>query len=175
MRFGRRRRTCRDPSPSIALRGSLTRQRRFKIAIVGRSGHPLRMKRGLHPVGATTFTGDPKAVHNPTVVNNQRRPGGMESRTSGLIDFGDSERMRAKGGPATPPDSKRRSPQSSTPSVASDRHEPEASLGNEHRIFSPGPPVTKLPAMLHSLPRRNPSCDRVCDVRGPGIDKVRPG
>ncbi len=59
----------------------------------------------------------------------------MESRTSVLMDFGDSERMRAEGGLAALLTQKRRSPQSSTPSVASDRHGPEASLGNEHRIL----------------------------------------
>src|SRR6266851_6961976 len=115
------------------------------------------------------------AVHNPTVVNNQRRPGGVESRTSGLIDFGDSGRVRAEGGPAALPTKNRGILNPQRPSVASDRHEPEASLGNKHRIFSPGPPVTELPAALHFLTRRHPGCDRVCDAQGPEADEVSQG
>ena len=51
----------------------------------------------------SSLTTSTPACRNRTVVNNQRRPGGMESRTSGHIDFGDSERMRGEGWQAALP------------------------------------------------------------------------
>src|SRR5436309_1200740 len=99
----------------------------------------------------------------------------MESRTSVLMDFGDSERMRAEGGLAALLTQKRRVLNPQRRRWRPIGMGPRPLSGNEHRIFSPGPPVTKLPAVLHFLSHRDPSCDRVCDVRGPRIDKVRPG
>jgi hypothetical protein len=61
---------------------------------------------------------------------------------------------------------KTRSPQSSTPSVASDRHESEASLGNEHRIFSPGPPAFQVPDPILLCTSEPSCCDELCDGVG---------
>ncbi len=45
----------------------------------------------------------------------------------------------------------------------------------KHRLSSPEPPVTELPAALHFLTRRHPACDRVCDAQGHEADEVSQG